>query len=86
MEETKVVVAYVVKRYENGAIDVENLEVEGAEKLDDEQIYRDIEDVARIIEKKRVENAAYAGVVRFYREVEAAQQAKLQQEQNPLQE
>ena len=37
-----------------GDIDVENVEVEGATKLSDEGIYKDIEDVAKIIKLKRI--------------------------------
>ena len=70
--EKKVVVAYVVKRYNNGDIDVEDAGVEGTDEVSSEQIYKDIEDVSRIIALKRTENAAYAGVRRFFAEVEAA--------------
>lgn len=69
MEKENVVVAYTIKRLADGGIDVENLGLEGTEQLSDEQIYRDIEDVARIIDKKRVENAAYAGYVRAYNDI-----------------
>ena len=43
-------------------------------KAIDEKIYKDIEEVARVISLKRAENAAYAGVRRFYAEIAAAQQ------------
>ena len=83
MEEKKIGVCYKITRYENGDIDVENVEVEGATQLSDEGIYKDIEDVARIINLTRIENASYTGVRRFYAEVAAAQQQAAQQEQAP---
>lgn len=75
MEEKKVLVAYTVKVYEDGGRDVEDAKLEGTQPLSAEQIYKDIEDTAKIIEQKRIENAAYAGVRRFYEQI-AAEQAK----------
>ena len=75
MEEKKVVVAYTVKRYENGDIDVEDAKLEGTTEVTSEAIYKDIEDVAKVINLKRTENAAYAGVMRFYRDMQAAEAA-----------
>jgi hypothetical protein len=78
MEENvkKVVTAYVVKRYENGDIDVEDAGLEGTETLQSEQIYKDIEDVARVIANKRVENAAYVGAYRFFNDLRAREEAE----------
>ena len=70
-EERKVSVAYTIKRYENGDVDVEHAGIEGTTELTSEGMYKDIEDVARIINLKRVENAAYAGVIRFYQQAQA---------------
>lgn len=70
MEEKTLVTAYVVKRYSNGDIDVEDAKLEGTTEMVPAQIYKDIEDVAKTIELKRVENAAYAGVYRFYQSVQ----------------
>ena len=76
MEDKKLVMAYVVKRYENGDTDIENAEVEGVElpKLTNEEMYKDVEEVARIIAHKRVENAAYVGCYRFFQDQEKARQ------------
>lgn len=73
-EEKKIVMAYTVKRFENGDIDVEDAHLEGTTEVASEAIYKDIEDVARVIALKRTENAAYAGVMRFYRDMQAAEQ------------
>lgn len=75
MEEKKVVTAYIVKRYDNGDIDVENAGLEGTTELKSEEMYKDIEDVAKVIELKRIENAALAGVYRFYADLERRAQA-----------
>jgi hypothetical protein len=75
-EEKKVVVAYVVKRYENGDIDVEDAKLDGTTEVNSEFIYKDIEDVAKAVKTKRIENAAYAGVMRFYRDMQAAEEAR----------
>lgn len=72
-EEKKVTVAYTVFRYENGDVDVKHAGVEGTTELTSEGMYKDIEDLARIIQLKRTENAAYAGVMRFYRDAAAAE-------------
>lgn len=75
--EKKVVVAYTVFRNADGSIDVKNAGVEGTTVVSDEEIYKDIEDVARIIGHKRVENAAYVGAyngtAKFWENVNAAQ-------------
>lgn len=71
-DERKVSVAYTIKRYENGDVDVVHAGIEGTTELTSEGMYKDIEDVARIIQLKRVENAAYAGVLRFYQNAQAA--------------
>lgn len=74
MEEKKIVVAYTVKRFEDGSIDVVDAGLEGTTTLESEAIYKDIEDVAKVINLKRVENAAYAGVLRFYQNAQAQSQ------------
>ena len=73
MDEKKLLVAYTVRRYEDGSIDV--VDAGGEATVGTEQIYKDIEDVADII---RIENAAYAGISRFYSAV-AAQEAAQQE-------
>lgn len=75
MDEKKISVAYIVKRYENGDVDVEHAGIEGTTELSSEGMYKDIEDVARIINLKRIENAAFAGVYRFYQQAQAAEAA-----------
>lgn len=79
--EKKLVMAYVVKRYENGDTDIENAEVEGVElpKLTNEEMYKDVEEVAKLIKHKRIENAAYLGCYRFFQDQERARQAAMQQ-------
>lgn len=75
-EEKKVLTAYTVIRYEDGSVDVRNADgFEGAAEITGDAIYKDIEEVSRMIALKRTENAAYAGVRRFYAEVSAAQEA-----------
>lgn len=74
MEEKKVVVAYTVKRFEDGSVAVEDAKLEGTTEVVDEQIYKDIEDVADMVNMRRIENAAYAGARRFYADLAASQQ------------
>lgn len=76
MEEKKIVTAYIVKRYENGDIDVEDAKLEGTEPLQSEQIYKDVEEVARVIANKRIENAAYVGAYRFFNDLRAREEAE----------
>ena len=66
--EPAVVVSYTITRFENGDIKVENNPVEGAQTLTNEALYKDIEDVADTIHNRRLENAAYRGIYRFYAE------------------
>ena len=73
--ERKPVVADTIMRFDNGDVDVKDAGVEGTTPLNSEAIYKDIEDVAKIIELKRVENAAFAGVYRFYQQANAAQES-----------
>ena len=73
MEDKKIAYAYTVLRYENGDTDVQDAKLEGTTEMTADNIYKDIEDVARIIGNKRVENAAYAGVLRFYQDIERKQ-------------
>lgn len=74
--EKKLVMAYVVKRYDNGDTDIENAEIEGVElpKLTNEEMYRDVEEVAKLIKHKRMEQAAYLGCYRFFQDQERARQ------------
>lgn len=77
--EKKILVQYTVTRFDDGAIDVSNVENSSAEsKLDQEELFNDICDVAKVIDRKRSENAAYVGarlaIMDFY--------AHLQQQQN----
>lgn len=81
-EAPKAVASYVITRFENGDIRVDNNDqIEGIDVLSNEQLYKDIEDVADIIKNRRIENAAYRGIYRFYAEMEqremAAQQAAM---------
>jgi hypothetical protein len=64
MEEKKVTVAYTVRRYEDGSIDV--VDAGGEVAMSSEEIYKDIEDVAEIIKMKRYENAAFTAVARYF--------------------
>lgn len=64
------VVAYTITRYDNGDIKVENASVPGTQNLSNEALYKDIEDVSEIIRNRRLENAAYRGIYRFYAEME----------------
>ena len=72
-QEKKVVASYTVVKYDDGSIDVKDAGVEGAAVLGSEEIYKDIEDVAKVIANKRIENAAfvgaYNGTARFYEDV-----------------
>ena len=78
VEEKKPVVAYTIKRYEDGSVDGVDAGIEGTEKMTSEEIYKDIEEVARIVANKRVENAAfvgaYNGTAKFYKDVQAAKE------------
>lgn len=77
-EEKKVAVAYTVYRNADGSVDVKDAGVEGTTTLASEEIYKDIEDVARIIKNKRTENAAYVGayngVSRFFADMQKQQE------------
>lgn len=67
------VVAYTITRYDNGDIKVENASVPGTQNLSNEALYKDIEDVSEIIRNRRIENAAYRGIYRFYADLEKRQ-------------
>lgn len=79
-KEKKIVVAYTIYRNADGSIDVKDAGVEGTTTIADEEIYKDIEDVARIIKQKRIENAAfvgaYNGTSKFFANMAAQQQAE----------
>ena len=67
-----VVCSYVISRYENGDITVDNnTAIEGIAQLSSEALYKDIEDVADIIRNRRIENASYRGIQRFYADMQA---------------
>lgn len=76
--EKEIKVAYVVYRYADGSADVKDAEMEGTERVSNDEIFKDIEDVARLVQLKRVENAAfvaaYNGTAKFYQDVNAKQQ------------
>lgn len=82
MEEKKVIFAYTVSRNEDGSVDVKNAGLEGVEDISNEAIYKDIEDVARLIEMKRASDtaftAAYNGAAKFYQDLAAQQKAAAQ--------
>ncbi len=83
--EKKILVQYTVTRYEDGAIDVSNVEGSPAEnKLDQEELFNDVCDVAKVIDRKRAENAAYVGarlaIIDFYAQL---QQQQAQQPEAP---
>ena len=74
-EKNPVVCSYIISRYENGDIKVENNEaIEGITLLNSEGLYKNIEEVAESIKSRRIENAAYLGVRRFYEELERSAQ------------
>ena len=73
--EPKVVVSYIVSRFDNGDIRVENNPIEGITVLNSEALYKDVEDVAETIKNRRIENAAYRGIYRFYADMEKREQA-----------
>ena len=73
--ENKAVTSYVITRFENGDVRVENnTAIEGTTPLSNEGLYKDIEDVAETIKNRRTENAAYRGIYRFYAEMEQREQ------------
>ena len=76
MEEKKIVCAYTVKRYEDGSTDVEDAKLDGTTEMKADAIYRDIEEVAKLIEFQRYSNAAYQGIARFYTDAEEARAAE----------
>lgn len=73
----KVAVAYTVLRYEDGSADVKDAEMEGTERISNDEIFKDIEEVARLVQLKRIENAAfvaaYNGTAKFYQDVNQQQ-------------
>jgi hypothetical protein len=82
MADKKVLFSYSVTRYEDGSVDVADLEKEETEKLSADDIYKDIEDVARLVSLKRAADtaftAAYNGVAKFFQDVNAQQKAAAQ--------
>ena len=72
MENNKTIaVEYIVTRFEDGGIEVKNSDKENvSNKLSTEEIYNDLCDVAKVIDRKRAENAAYVGakmaIIDFY--------------------
>lgn len=81
--ERKPVVAYIVKRFEDGGINVTNADIEGTTALSSEALYKDIEEVAETIKLKRIENAAYAGARKFYQDLMTAQTQAEQKNNGP---
>jgi hypothetical protein len=79
MADKKVLFSYSVTRYEDGSVDVSDLEQEGTEKVTADAIYKDIEDVSRLVALKRTADtaftAAYNGVAKFFQDVNAQQKA-----------
>lgn len=79
-EEKKVVVAYVVKRFEDDSVTVADAGLEGTTPLSDDEMYKDIEAVSRIIANKRIENAAYVGAykgtAKFFEDVSKKNKAE----------
>ena len=77
-KEKKVVVAYTVFRNEDGSVDVKDAGLEGTTALSNEEIFRDIRDVSRLIKLKEAQDAAFIGsynaLTRFYQDL-AEQQA-----------
>lgn len=79
-EDTRAVLySYSVTRFDDGSVDVKDLEVEGAAKtLTNQEIYADLEDVGEMIRTVRITNAATNGAmqgVRMYFEELSRQQA-----------
>lgn len=79
MEEKKVIFAYTVSRNDDGSVDVRDAGLEGVEPISNEAIYKDIEDVAKLIELKRTSDtaytAAYNAIAKFYQNLAAQQRA-----------
>lgn len=81
-EETKeVLYSYIVTRNTDGSVDVaDNSSAhKGAEEINNDKIYEDIENVARLVALKRTSDtafaAAYNGVAKFYQDVNRQQTA-----------
>lgn len=73
-QEPKVSFAYVVKHFEDGSVTVEDANIEGTTRISANEMYADIEDVAKTIGLRRVSDAAYQGVVRFFNEMRNQQE------------
>jgi len=80
MVDKKIAFAYIVMRNEDGSVDVKDAGLEGVEPVATEVIYKDIEDVSRLIELKRTSDtaftAAYNGIAKFYQDLAAQQKAQ----------
>lgn len=75
-EENKVVYSYTVARLENGDIDVKSVD---GEELSNDAIFKDIKEVAKRVELKEVQDAAFVGAYngtrKFFSDVEAQNKA-----------
>lgn len=62
--EKKIITSYRIERYSDGSLEVKDNEIEGTTKLTAEQMFQDIEDTAKMISYRRIENSTYTGVLR----------------------
>lgn len=58
--ERKITAQYVVTRYENGSASVENLGAEGIPELPAQELFADVESLAKLIAEERISRVAAA--------------------------
>ena len=85
-EEKKVVFSYTVTRFNDQSVDVlDNSEsFEGVDEISSQDIYDDIEAVAKLVEHKKNYNMAYSAAHQYYQDLfKAQQEAQAKQDEKP---
>lgn len=69
-EEKKILSAFIIKKNSDGSIDLENAGIEGTIELKTEDMYDDILETAKLIDRRRMQDACYVagfnGAAKFY--------------------
>jgi len=73
--ERKPVLSYTITRFDDGTVDVldNSTAFEGVEVISNQDIYEDIESVAKLVEQKKQFNLAYSASHQYYQDLLKAQ-------------
>lgn len=88
MEEKKATYSYTITHFSDGSIEIADSMREDTDRISPEECYNNVEEVAKTIERKRIENAALVGaynaVAKFFKDARAAQQEAASQDTETL--